>query len=254
MAERLADAIVTTSPASYPHSSPKVHSIGQAIDVGVFPYSPLVRTNGAFQLLALGRTAPGYKDFPTIVRATVAARERGTEDVRLQIVGPSTTAPEKQHRCDLEDLIASLGLGDIVQLCPGVEYGAIPNLMRQTSALVNATADGSGDKTVFEAAASGRPVLAASHTFDAFLEGLPLDLQFVPGDVDGLADRIVALAATPQALLDGIGRELRRRVEEHHSNDHWADELVAVAYPGLGLGLNQFPLMRTDGAAVRSAL
>jgi len=39
LAERIADAIVTTSPFSYPRNTAKVHAIGQAIDIEAFPYA-----------------------------------------------------------------------------------------------------------------------------------------------------------------------------------------------------------------------
>ena len=87
-----------------------------------------------------------------------------------------------------------------------------PTSSRDRPLLVNATVEGSGDKTVFEAAASGRPVLATSHTFDALLQGLPISRSFTRDDVHVLADKIVSLATASSSLLEQVGQELRSRV------------------------------------------
>ncbi len=206
-AERMTDAIVTTSQSSYPRRSSKVHAIGQAIDLDIFAYCPRSDHREPFTLLALGRTAPA-KNFPMIIQATAYARERGASVV-LRIVGASTTPAEVQHRRELEKVIAELGVSDVVTLESGVPHEAVPDLIKRSSALVNATVEGSGDKTVFEAAASGRPVLATSHTFDSLLRGLPLELHFQADDVHILTDKIVTLATAPRISLGtgGTGAE-----------------------------------------------
>ncbi len=226
VAERLADAVLTTAPGSYPRASRKVRCIGQGIDMTTFPYAPPEGGPG-LNLVALGRTSSD-KRFPMIIEALRRVRNHGVP-ATLRIVGPATTDAERRHRADLDAMIADPALTGAVSLHAGIEHACVPRLLSRSSALVNATADGSADKTVFEAAACGRPVLAASRAFDGLLEGLPLDLRFAPDDLDGLTERIVGLARASNAELALISSELRSRVEREHSNDHWADQVVAVS-------------------------
>ena len=237
LAERLADAILTTAPGSYHRSNGKIRPIGQGIDVTQFSYSSPVTASSTLRLLAVGRTSPD-KGLPTIVRACSLARSRGA-DVQLRIVGPSVLPEEEEHRTELEGLVRRLDLESAVTVEPGVPYERVPSLLRQATAVVSAAKDGSADKTIFEAAACGRLVLAASSAFEPLLRGVPIKLNFAADDADELADRMAELARVPASRLELIGKELRERVEREHSNDHWAAEVVSVAE-----GLLESPAMR----------
>ena len=61
-----------------------------------------------------------------------------------------------------------------------------------------------------------------------FLEGLPLQLLARPGDVEGLAGALHDVVNAAPAARAATGVELRRRVVEQHSLEHWADAVVAV--------------------------
>ena len=226
VAERLADAVLTTAPGSFPRPSPKVRCIGQGIDMAMFPYSP-PKGGDEFNLVALGRTSSD-KRFPMIIEALRRVRKDGVP-ATLQIFGPATNDAERRHRIDLDGLISDPFLKDAVSLHDGVEHSRVAQLLSRSSALVNATTDGSADKTVFEAAACGRPVLAASRAFEGLLDGLPLELRFEPDDLDGLTERIAELGRASSAEMTLISSELRSRVEREHSNDHWADRVVAAS-------------------------
>jgi glycosyltransferase involved in cell wall biosynthesis len=100
--------------------------------------------------------------------------------------------------------------------------------------VVNATARGSADKVVFEAMASGRPVLYSSPAFEPVTAGSPLPLQFPEGDAAALAERISTLAAASAESLADLGAWLRERIERDHSLEHWAHSVVAYAEELLG--------------------
>ncbi len=227
LAERLADAIVTTSHDSYPRSSRKVHVIGQGIDTAPFAYSPPSTDGSKLRILSVGRIAP-EKGLTTLVNAAAIARRKGIE-IDVRIVGPATLPEEQRHHLELEALIDRLDLRSVVSVEPPVKYQDMPALLAEATVVVSTSRDGSADKTVFEAAASGRPVLAASRAVRPLLQGLPVSLGFPPEDAAGLAERLAELAATPQPTLEVVGKELRRRVQRDHSNFHWASEVIAVA-------------------------
>ena len=108
----------------------------------------------------------------------------------------------------------------------------IPALLAAADALVSATEPRRSetlDKVVYEAAACGVPVVASNTALDEFLAGLPLGLRFVARDAAGLAARLQELAAAAPEARAETGRELRRRVVEGHSVEHWADAVLEAA-------------------------
>lgn len=225
IADRLADAILTSLPGAYPLPGPKVRVIGQAVDLEDFPFSPR-RRDAELRLVAVGRTSPS-KGFPVIVRAVAAAREAGV-DAGLRIVGPSTTPAELRHRAELETLIRER-LGDAGSLEDAVPHERIAAVLGEADVLVNAMVAGSGDKVVFEAAALGRPVLVSNPAFGDLLGELPLTLRFPPGDHRALAGRIGELGSAGDDARLAVAKELRARVERDHSLGHWADAVRAAA-------------------------
>jgi glycosyltransferase involved in cell wall biosynthesis len=230
LAERLADTILTSLPGAYPGRVRDVYAIGQAIDVEAFPYAEPRPPDGSLRLLALGRTSPS-KGYPVAVQGITRARERGL-DVRLRIVGPSTTTAEERHREELLRLIDALGMQGAVGLESGVPRSETRSLLRWCDALVNTTIAGSGDKAVFEAMAVGRPVIASNPAFGGLLSHLPLNLVFTDGSPGELAELVLQFSRTDRTVRDDCGRELRRRVEQGHSLVHWTERVIHLATEG----------------------
>jgi len=227
LAERMADAVITAFPNSYPRRGGKIHPIGHAIDTDAFPYSPVERSDARpLRLIAVGRTS-AYKGYDVMVRAVAAARHRGA-NVELRIVGPSVTPSEHAHRAELQRLIDTERVGG-VQLDDGVPRHAVPALIRESDVLVNATEDRSADKVVFEAMAIGRPALVSSPAFGDLIAPSPVPLGFPYGDVESLTSRIEALANASSAELTAIGDALSRQVRAEHSLAHWADRVAQLA-------------------------
>jgi glycosyltransferase involved in cell wall biosynthesis len=224
IAERLADRVVTTVPGSYPGRKAAV-AIGQAIDTEAFPYCPANRS-GPLNLLAIGRTSPS-KRHDLAIRAVAEALQAGL-DVRLRILAPSTTPDEKRLRTHLHHLIEALELRHAVTLEAGLPRSEIPEALRRCDALVSATVEGSADKAVFEAMATGRPVLVCNPALDFLAGSWPLRLRFDAGDVSDLADAIRGLSQAGPADMNAIGRRLRELVVRAHSLEHWATRIVAL--------------------------
>ena len=226
VAERLGDAVITAFPNSYPRQGPKIHPIGHAIDTDAFRCAVIERTDArALRLLAVGRTS-AVKGYDVIIRAVAAARTRGS-NVELRIVGPSVTPSEQAYRTELQTLIDAQSDGGI-RLEGAVPRSAVPALLRDADVLINATEDLSADKVVFEAMASGRPVLVSSPAFAGLIAPSPLPLGFRRDDSDSLAALIEALAHASAADLSRIGGALRRRIETEHSLEHWADRVARL--------------------------
>jgi glycosyltransferase involved in cell wall biosynthesis len=204
IAERVAKAVATVDRSSFPFASPKVHAIGHGIDVSEFPCRPQP-ANDPRRALALGRTSPA-KGLEAIVEG---ARLAGVD---LEIRGPSETEEERAYR-------AQLG----VPVADAVPRSELPGVFARTDLLVNAAAEGSLDKVVFEACASCVPVLASNPGFASLL---PEELRFERGNAQQIAEKLRAFAARPDR--EALGHELRARVEREHSVEHWADAMLAL--------------------------
>jgi glycosyltransferase involved in cell wall biosynthesis len=224
VAERLADRIVTSLPGSYPRRSSKVRAIGQAIDMDRFSFVPPPSHDGTFRLVAIGRMSDA-KRYNLAVTAVAVARARGI-DVTFRIVGPAVNSAERRNGRDLRGAIHARGLSNAVEIDPAVEPGCVPEILARADALLNTTVDGSGDKVVFEAMATGRPVIVANR---AMADLVSVHAALSPAaDAEALADRIVSVAEMPSRERAAIGMELRERVVRDHSLGHWARAVAAI--------------------------
>jgi glycosyltransferase involved in cell wall biosynthesis len=209
LAERLATAVLTVDRRSFPLDSPKVVPIGHGIDMQAFRCVTRERSD-RLRVLALGRTSPA-KGLETVVRAAALA------DAELELRGPSLTEEERGEAARLESL------GARVQ--PALPHTEIPALLSRKDVLVDNMREGALDKVVYEAAATCMPVLASN---EGFADVLPPGLRFRRDDTEDLAEKLRALTVIDRNALGG---ELRARVEERHSVEHWADAVLEVAAP-----------------------
>jgi glycosyltransferase involved in cell wall biosynthesis len=230
LATSAADAVLSVDRGSFPLDTGKVVATGHAIDVEAFRPRLAPTNDGTLRLLALGRMAR-WKGHETLLEGTRLAARRGV-DLRVEIRGPELTDDERRHRAELEALVAgSHELRGRVTIAPPVPREHVPGLLAAADALVSANQpDGRQtlDKVVYEAGACGVPVLASNEALAGYLEGLPLELRFPPRDAAALAGLIERFAAAPAEARRRTGLELRRRVEEGHSVDTWADRVVEL--------------------------
>jgi glycosyltransferase involved in cell wall biosynthesis len=233
LADRLCAAALSVDRSSYPlHASKKLRPIGHGIDLDRFVIRDGRPPDGeTLRLLALGRTAP-WKGYATLLDGFEQALAEGL-DARLEIRGPSTKEEELVHRDELAARIArSSALSGHAMLADPVPRDRVPDLLAATDALVTAADSGHGtqtlDKVVYEASACAVPVIASNPALADYLEGLPLRLDFRPGDAADLSRALVEFASAPRAIREQTGLELRRRVEQGHSVDTWAERVLAV--------------------------
>jgi glycosyltransferase involved in cell wall biosynthesis len=226
-AARAVTAIVSVDRRSFPIASGKVVPIGHGIDLAEFPCADRSNGTGDFRLAALGRYSRA-KGLETILRGVKLLLDRDV-DVRLEVFGPALNASEREHRGDLERLVAELGLEKRVRLGHAVLRSEVPDVLARAGALVNNMEAGAPDKVVYEAAASCLPVVVSNPVFDGLTSGLSAELMFARDDPAELADRIGALASLTPDARAAVGRALHDRVAEHHSVEHWADAVLEVA-------------------------
>jgi glycosyltransferase involved in cell wall biosynthesis len=207
LAERVSTRVLSVDERSFPLRSRKVVGIGHGIDTEAFACveRPEVLP---LRVVSLGRTSPA-KGYETIARAASLA------GVELEVRGASVTAEEHAERARLEALGVSVE--------PPVPFAEVPALLGRKDVLVDNMREGALDKVVYEAAATGMPVLASNAGFD---DVLPPELRFDRRDPADLAERLTRLRDVDR---NELGRDLRVRVEARHSAVHWAKALLDVA-------------------------
>src|SRR5581483_5215864 len=95
---------------------------------------------------------------------------------------------------ELERLVGELGLADRVELHGALRRDEVARVLAGADVLVN-NAPGGADRIVYEAAASGIPVLASNRAHADLLEQ---DAFYARDDAAALAAKLCALAALPE--------------------------------------------------------
>jgi glycosyltransferase involved in cell wall biosynthesis len=222
-AERVSTRVVSVAPGTFPGASGKLVTVGQAIDVASFPERSRERPDGPLRAVVIGRYSPA-KGVGTILRALRLALDRGV-DLRLDVYGNSPNDEARLERDALQRLVGELDLGSRAQLHDAVTRAEVIWLLGQADLLVN-NAPGGADRVVFEAGASGIPVLASNRSLAGFLDA---DAFFDRDDAEELAGKLAAIAALSPAERDETGRRLHDRVERENSVDSWATGLLRAA-------------------------
>jgi glycosyltransferase involved in cell wall biosynthesis len=235
VATRLADAVLSVDRRSFPLESQKVRGIGHAVDTHRFTPVAHDEAREGLRLLTLGRFAR-WKGYGTTLDGFRLAVSNGL-DATLELRGPTLTADEGAHRAELEERVAAdPELASRVTIANPVVRDEVPALLARADALISANEPRSGetlDKVVYEAGACAVPVVASNAALAEYLDGLPVELRFEPRDPQGLARVLAGLGAAGRVQLADAGAELRRRVEEGHSLDSWADRTLE-AIRGIG--------------------
>jgi glycosyltransferase involved in cell wall biosynthesis len=229
LAERVCTKVVSVDASTFPMPSKKLVLIGQATDVASIPLRPAgsSRSDPPLHVLALARYGR-IKGLSGIVRGAGVALERGV-DLRLELHGPAPNAEAVADKEEIRRLVAELGIADRVSVGEAASTRKeVFALLGDADVLVSNTYGGA-DRVVYEAAASGIPVLASNPVHADVLDP---DAFFERDDPDDLAGKLAAVAAMPAAGREAIGRRLRERVEQGHSVDSWAAGALAAA--GLG--------------------
>jgi colanic acid/amylovoran biosynthesis glycosyltransferase len=177
-------------------------------------------TSLPLRILHVGRLEP-VKAQDLLIQACAGLRRRGC-DFRCRIVGDGPL------RTSLQGLIDKLNLQDRVQLLGAKFEAEVRDLYDWSHVLVLSSRSEGTPMVVIEAMAKGRPVVVPNIT------ALPEMVQdgengylFAPGNVEDLANKLMALAERPD-LRVRMGAAGRRRSEECFDLDKNAAHLTAI--------------------------
>jgi glycosyltransferase involved in cell wall biosynthesis len=230
-AHALVDGVGTSTSDGFRIQSPKVTITGQGIDLERF--RPVEGRPSRERLLSVGRFSP-VKGYETVIDALAAPALVGRSELEVQLVGGVHSASEAAHVAGLRERVRSHGLEHRVHFVEGLPHAAIVPTYQRASLFVSASATGSLDKAVLEAAACGLPPIVCSPAFRELYGQFWPDLSFGEnGDTDGLSQRIAAwLDRSPTERRD-VALTIRAEIARSHSVAHWADAVVAMIERGL---------------------
>jgi glycosyltransferase involved in cell wall biosynthesis len=224
IAEKLAQAIVTSTSEGFRLLSKKVRVVGQGIDTSLFGRCPPREKTDEIRIVYVGRISP-IKRCEVLIEALAVLRERG-EDASVTLVGDTNASNTREYHASLQKLVQDRGLAARVTFTGGVPHERIVSYLCAADVFANPSATGSLDKAGVEALAAGVPVVTSNEAFKGMLGAYADRLMFPNGDADALADRIAALHRAPdrQALTDALSEAVRKE----HSVDSLIPRILAV--------------------------
>lgn len=210
-AVRCARKIFSATVSGMPFVSKKTVVVGHGIDVEQFAPGEAARENGL--IVTVGRITR-IKHLPVILECF----RQLPVHCRLLIVGNTVTPGDAALLHDLKEWIHRHGLAKRVTIGP-MTHAEIPALLRRAELVLHACGGGL-DKIVLEAMATGCPIVSSSHAAHHVLteECLATD--------EGMGEKAKALMEISPERRDVLGKELRKRVVEHHSLQKLIPKLV----------------------------
>jgi glycosyltransferase involved in cell wall biosynthesis len=228
LAHHLSDRMVTSIATAYPYRhDKKLTVVGQGIDTDLFSPHPTASLQGPRTILCVGRLSR-VKDHSTLLRAAWLLHERWGKPFRVVVLGGCAGPQDKLYVRSLHDQVKQLGLEDTVHFEPAVPMTSLPYWYRRSTAHVNLTPTGFGDKVALEAMACGCPCLAANEGFQEIMGKSADRLLFKYGDAEDLAGRLEWILTLPQKERDQLGLFLREQVVHLHSLQGLVGKLIGV--------------------------
>ena len=189
----------------------KINVIHSPIDCSEFHFQPrFPESNRPIELLSIGRLTP-KKGFQFAIQAVRQLMDNGFQP-HYSILG------EGPYRRELEELIASLRLGEHVSLRGWIPHSEAINVLRSSHIFLQPstrTAEGDMDgipNALKEAMATGMPVVATHHSgIPELVEDRVSGFLVPEGNVDALVQRLTQLLRDPRSWQP-IGRAARERV------------------------------------------
>ncbi len=185
LAAALADTTFCTSKFSYVARSKKNVLMPVGIDTDAFhPVAGVDRKPRS--ILFFGRFAPSKQ--PALL---VQALAQLTGEWSASFVG-SPLPKDSAYESDVRRRVHELNLEDRIEFLAGIPHREAPRMFSAYDIYVNLAASGMYDKTIFEAAACGCRVLAASRDFAALSPESAIDTDSAAGLTEKLAQLLRA--------------------------------------------------------------
>ena len=216
----LLDGIITSTPGSCPIISPKIHAIGQAVDINQFPLRNLSNLK-LEKLVHIGRFDRS-KNASLIISEVEIARKRFPE-LSLTLIGSPSNSEEKKYS---EAVIINSNnalLDGWLNFRSSVPRREAPKILGGNDIFIHGY-QGSLDKTLIEATLVGLPVVTINLEYQSEFGSWRSEDE----SQNSLAKQIEYLKSL---TLEKLVSELKTRRDiavEKHSLEKWIEKLIAV--------------------------
>lgn len=203
--------------------SAKIAVVHNGIDTDRFAQRAARDANSPFVIGTVGHLAP-IKGFDVFIRAA-ALISRRRKDVRFVIIGEDKS-PQMEHRRSLENLIAELGLNEIVSM-PGWQDD-MPAVLSSLTLFVSAARSEPFGLAIVEAMAAALPIVATSSEGALeIIENGQTGKMIPVGDPEALAHAINELLDNPPEC-SRLGRNAQLAARERYSLARMASDTERV--------------------------
>ncbi|TSD02219.1 MAG: hypothetical protein Athens071424_157 [Parcubacteria group bacterium Athens0714_24] len=228
LAEKLSDAIFTSTKGGFRLASKKVRVVGQGIDTAKFqvPSSKFQKKSDKFKIITVGRISPS-KDYKTLISAIEILVQKGYIP-EIDIVGGPATKGDQKYFSDIKDEIREKKLGGIINFPGPVANKDIVSLLQSSELFVNMGLTGSLDKAILEAMACGLIILTCNEALLEVLKNYKEILMYSKGDFNALAVKIEFFIKMNFEERKKIGDDLRKIVVENHSLNSLIKKIIGI--------------------------
>jgi glycosyltransferase involved in cell wall biosynthesis len=231
LAHLLTAGVGTSTPEGFRIASERVTITGQGIDLDRFRPTDAPVTSP--RLLSVGRFSP-IKAYETILEAVARPAVSTRADLTVELLGGVHSQTEAAYLDSLRERARRLTVSERVRFVEGLPYAEIVPTYQRASLFATASATGSMDKVVLEAAACGLPPIVCNDACRQLYGDLWPALSFAHrDDVAGLSAQLAAWLDRTAAERRGAALALRARIEAAHSVDHWADSVIGMIERGI---------------------
>lgn len=228
LATVLVDRVVSPSINSFRIETPKLYLIGHGIDTERFAPRRRNDSNDRFTVITVGRISP-IKRIELLLEALALLKEDTRKKVYARIIGDPVTDSDKAYLQYLEKKRLALGVQDIIDFLPGIEFARIHTVYQEGDMFVNCSDTDSLDKSILEAMSSGLPVVTSNVALQDVVDPAMSQLLLTPkGNPQLLADRLDILVRMPEAERHALGIRLRDTVKKGHSLPTLIDRLACI--------------------------
>ena len=210
LAGALSTKVFCTSPYSYTARFRKTILMPVGVDTDLFrPMKDIIRKSRS--ILFYARMSPSKH--PDILMEALGILKKKNVDFSASFYGTALPRDEGYLR-SLQKRVSDLDLNDCVSFFPGVPQYEGSRIFSAHEIFVNLGGSGMYDKMIFEAAASGCIVLAASKDFAREIEDPRL--SFIENDAHDLAQKLTTLIALSSSEREGLIRKTTALVSKNN--------------------------------------
>ena len=216
----LLDGIITSTPGSCPIISPKIHAVGQAVDINQFPFRNLCNLR-LEKLVHIGRFDRSKN--ASLIISEVETSRNSFPEITLTLIGAPSNSKEKFY-ADALQFNSNRAVHDgWLNFKGAIPRNEAPKILIENDIFIHAY-QGSLDKTLVEATLIGLPVVTVNFEYHLEFGKWSNDIEAE----NSLSGQIKYLKSLTREQLSAELANRRQTAVEKHSLENWIRNLMVV--------------------------